>query len=878
MRHLKAILFLLLCSTLLLHAPLPTEAAPTGTINVDGVTCTLPAAIATANSDINSGGCTGADGDPAINDADTIVISADLFLNGRLTVNSAITIEGNGHTINADLQDRIFDVVDSPQFTVNQLTLTRGAFPIGAGLHIDNSTVVIAQSALIDYLSGGAVYATNGSHVTVRQSTIADSAGDGMFAENSTLIVENSTISGNAGSGIYLAIGGNATVTDSTIVLNDDTGIVVTPDKDFPPTMTLANSIVAGNTGSPREILNEEALTSTGGNVVGSNAGTHGQNFQGFTLVGNDFNASSNRQNVALNAIIEPMLENNSGNTPTHALKSSSPALDLNNDGSDVDQRGVGRPIGSGFDAGAIEGGALVVDGQTCTFVEAVSAANLGNGQPDRCGNGDPFGADVIVLLVDVTPAATAMIESEITIEGQGHTISGEDSVQLFAVGSGSKLTLNYVTVRQSDGSAVSAAPHSVVHVNDSTFWENVAQEGGAIRADSNSTVAINGSTFLYNRAAVGTGRTGGALHIENFATLSAVNSTFFGNEAQVGGAIYSRGNPVTLEHVTVAGNFAYDNAGGIYASGTVTIKNSVISSNQSQFGIHVMDGTINSLGGNVVGLWVFDSAENFGGNVALTAADLDISADSPRPYSGESGLADNGGRTLTVRLHRDHPAIDFVGSCGAISADQRGQSRSDMGCDSGAFELTYADSNKVTRLMAPHETATFGPAWAELTRLAEPTQMLRVTVSKLGVPFDEWTLKYEWEVDIQFSPPLVPFDATICYTDEERAAAGLLEADESQLLIYQEVNGNYHARTTDATSRENCVSTAGLEILDGGRKLVVGVDVPTIPTAAELTAISTKTPHHLALVSAVLSALTLITGWLFVSINGKWSTDNGEW
>ena len=55
---------------------------------------------------------------------------------------------------------------------------------------------------------------------------------------------------------------------------------------------------------------------------------------------------------------IDPMmgpLQANGGPTETHALLSSSPALDTGNVGLSTDQRGAIRPQGSGSDIGAFE-------------------------------------------------------------------------------------------------------------------------------------------------------------------------------------------------------------------------------------------------------------------------------------------------------------------------------------------------------------------------------------------------------------------------------------------------------------------------------------------------------------------------------------------
>ena len=68
-------------------------------------TCSLGDAIKAANTDMAVGGCNAGSG------ADTITLTANILMDGALPyINSTITLEGGGFTIDADRKSRIFYV------------------------------------------------------------------------------------------------------------------------------------------------------------------------------------------------------------------------------------------------------------------------------------------------------------------------------------------------------------------------------------------------------------------------------------------------------------------------------------------------------------------------------------------------------------------------------------------------------------------------------------------------------------------------------------------------------------------------------------------------------------------------------------------------
>lgn len=232
-------------------------AQPRSTINVvngevnvaNNDKCSLIEAIENANDTTNGqprDDC--AAGDP--NGADIIALpsggsfsvnkSVDYYYGytGLPVINSTITVEGNGSTIqrtgNKDL--RFFTVVayseNEGNLTLNDLTLTGGkneyysggaVYSYRAELTINDCTITGNQSGG----TGGGVFAVYG-RLEINDSSITDNesyGGGGVYMGYGSLIINDSTLSGNrapdsAGGGVYATA---AIVNLSGVTLSDNT-------------------------------------------------------------------------------------------------------------------------------------------------------------------------------------------------------------------------------------------------------------------------------------------------------------------------------------------------------------------------------------------------------------------------------------------------------------------------------------------------------------------------------------------------------------------------------------------------------------------------------------------------------------------------------
>ncbi len=238
--------------------------------------------------------------------------------------------------------------------TITDTSITAGTATFGGGLRVDSATVTLTRCTV----SGNAVTAAG------------TASGGGIYASNSTLTLTDSTVSNNTaktnGGGIYVSSAtANATLTilNSTVTANvakyslagvgNEGGGVLTFAGIGTMTFYIGNSLVKenylGSIGGTANDINRAGLSySYGYNMIGK-----------LNLIsGASFAVASDLEGTSYNAGLLPLADNG-GTTQTHALTSSSQAInkgDPNYSGSlTTDQAGHQRVVGSSIDIGAYE-------------------------------------------------------------------------------------------------------------------------------------------------------------------------------------------------------------------------------------------------------------------------------------------------------------------------------------------------------------------------------------------------------------------------------------------------------------------------------------------------------------------------------------------
>jgi len=222
---------------------------------------------------------------------------------------------------------------------------------------------------------------------------------------------------------------------------------------------------------------------------------------------------------------------------------------------------------------------------------------------------------------------------------------------------------------------------HGTLLINMSTIRNNQAARGGGIF----NTIGAGGvlrilNTSIHDDLAIWAG--GG---LQNYATVSILNSTISNNVSQYyyGGVVNDGVGTMSLANVTIASNYGrYYGGGNLYNVSTLRIRNSIIADPLGEAGQNNCHDS-SAAGWTSTGYNLYSDA-----SCAVTGTG-DLASTDPRL----SPLGDFGGWNLTRALLAGSPAHDRrPGYCTefdtgfTITTDQRGANRNAL-CDIGAFE-----------------------------------------------------------------------------------------------------------------------------------------------------------------------------------------------
>lgn len=347
---------------------------------VDGGPGSLRAAIFAANND---GSATAV----APHIIDMTALSGTINLDSALrNVENHITFNGpvnNSLTIRRNPSAPTFSVLLIKPFSIpsivvrlNNLVITEGNSLTGGGIYVEASTLIINQCRIFRNFSsnglGGGI-CINDSQVEINNSTIDHNRnlaglGGGIYMNLGSLFLHNCTVFGNRasiGGGIDKADIGSMIINNCTFTKDtaDDIGGGIFNDQGV---FELNNSIVTGNLG-----------VNGGTDIVQGVFSTHGHNLigdiNGVVFFGNQTGNTGAGVNASF--VLNQILANNSGPTPTCVLVPCSPAIDNGTSAaytppiaSATDQRGIIRNnFGSAFDIGAVEySGPITSDVSRC--------------------------------------------------------------------------------------------------------------------------------------------------------------------------------------------------------------------------------------------------------------------------------------------------------------------------------------------------------------------------------------------------------------------------------------------------------------------------------------------------------------------------------
>ena len=355
------------------------------------------------------------------NDGDTIdatgISGAITLTSGELLVDKSVTVNGPGAdvlAVDGNMAGRVFRIASGEAVTISGFTIRNG-HDDNTGGGIDNeggATLTITHSTLSGNtagsvgnpaVQGGGIL--NSGTLTIVTSTVSGNTAGGISGSGGgiynggTLIIVNSTVSGNTalkGAGVHNAEAATTvTITNSTLSGNAASAYGGACFNGG--TLQIANSTLSGNSASigggilvfgPLQIGNtilnrgdsganidsfgEVIVTSLGYNLSSDDAGGH------LTGSGDQINTDP---------VLGP-LQDNGGQTFTHALLPGSPAIDAGDPNFTpppfFDQRGPGfsRVRNDRIDVGSFEVQAGTTSTPTATPTQTPTATPTGTATP----------------------------------------------------------------------------------------------------------------------------------------------------------------------------------------------------------------------------------------------------------------------------------------------------------------------------------------------------------------------------------------------------------------------------------------------------------------------------------------------------------------
>ncbi|MEI6729209.1 MAG: Ig-like domain-containing protein [bacterium] len=278
----------------------------------------------------------------------------------------------------------------------------------GRAIEFNEESIVDIKESVIYYGSGRGISYTTGT---------------GNISLQASLNLTNTTISSNNSSGISIRANSVYVVGKHNTIVNNGFGLTLDPTTSI----NFDNTIISGNNGDNCRDLTASPLTS----VI--NGSGRGKNLSDDSACNYLFGFTTNPD---VQTYLGP-IQDNGGVTITHALLSGNPAIDggagsLNYDGypasPSIDQRGLPRPSGAGYDIGAFEGQIIPIKANpdtASTFSNSSTGLNLLNND-----TGGTNGIDNNSVSVVDQPA-----KGSITDNGNGNFTYTPDQYQFATTG-----------------------------------------------------------------------------------------------------------------------------------------------------------------------------------------------------------------------------------------------------------------------------------------------------------------------------------------------------------------------------------------------------------------------------------------------------------
>lgn len=338
---------------------------------------------------------------PSTTAGDVIEITDAVHTEAGILANKSVTIQGQGadstavqaHANVDEATDRVFFVADGAVVTIRRMTIRHGnpSSEPQSGGGVRNEGELTIEESIVSHnrgSAGGGIF--NAGKLTLVNCTVSENTATGgdTYLECNTgggiknmvgvATLINSTVSGNTargkGGGLHIACQGTLVLVNSTISGNNTNanggGIYLDGVGEFTNSTVANNGANSGggiHIDGTREQEVVRGLLNYTNTLIADNAASFAKYGIADCLLGDYASVGTNINNLVEDGNCDPAhsgdpqlapLDNNGGDTQTHAPSPDSPAVNAIPASEcivDTDQRGLPRPYGAGCDIGAVE-------------------------------------------------------------------------------------------------------------------------------------------------------------------------------------------------------------------------------------------------------------------------------------------------------------------------------------------------------------------------------------------------------------------------------------------------------------------------------------------------------------------------------------------
>ncbi len=367
-----------------------------------------------------------------------------------------------------------------------------------------------------------------------------------------------------------------------------------------------------------------------------------------------------------------------------------------------------------------------------------------------------------------ITLTSQVVINQDLTITGDGFNvvIDGNNATRVFDIPAGRTVILDGLIIQ--NGYIAPAAGE------DNENGANIRNAGNlTVRNSAILSGTVNGGDW-----AEGEGF-GGGINLNDGSTLHVVNSTFASNIAEQGGgaiAVATGSATVTIANSTIINNNERSgaDAGGLSVtvlSPDAVVKNSIFANNIS-LGLNLGQPDelrnsyrpVTSQGYNL-------SDDDLATTTKATGDQFEIDPDLGAVNGNGVAVPNN----TSLAIDGGDPAGCTDHLAATIMQDLRGNDRADLRCDVGAVEFDLADGDTVIKSVAVNTTESFGPTMIQINRTAGGSDPGVITVQKVsnapGVQ-NAGEMPVHWFISPAGSDTGLTIDLSLCYTAVELANA----------------------------------------------------------------------------------------------------------